>query len=314
MNTKNMAKNNLKAKDIIRIEDLTRADFEYLLKRAKKIEKEVRNRDYIAERVVASLFFETSTRTRLSFESAAWRNGYPVIGFEGTEGTSMSKKGESFEDTIRMVSAYADVIVMRHPEVGSAERAAAVSSVPIINAGDGPNQHPTQTLVDLYAMTKTHGKIDGLKVAMVGDLHYGRVPHSLAKALTEFDDVEQYWVAPDELPMPEEVRQYVSGRGGVIHDAKTIEEVIEEVDILYMTRVQKDRFEDMKAYDKVKDVYILTPEMVARGKDSMRILHALPRIYEIPESIDALPQAFYFQQAAGGVPVRRALLSAVLGS
>lgn len=311
MNTKKMAKSNLKGKDIIAIEDLSRADFESILESAKKMESHVTS-GHLGSRIVASLFFETSTRTRLSFEAAAQKLGAGVIGFQGTEGTSMSKKGESFEDTIAMVSGYADVIVIRHPEVGSAARAATVSEVPVINAGDGANEHPTQTLVDLYAMQKTHGKIDGLKVALVGDLKYGRVPHSLAKALTEFDGVEQYWVAPDELPMPEDVREYVTTRGGRVHDAKTIEEVIAEVDVLYMTRVQVDRFQDMTAYEKVKDVYVLTPEMVSRGKETMKILHALPRRYELPEEIDALPQAYYFEQAAGGVPVRMALLDAVL--
>jgi aspartate carbamoyltransferase catalytic subunit len=316
MNIRKMGKNSLRGKDILRIEDVNRADFEYLLKSAKKMKKRIGPARYetLGIKVVGSLFFETSTRTRLSFDAAAARLGIRTIGFDGIDGTSMSKKGESFEDTIRMVAGYSDAIVLRHPEAGAAERAAAVSHVPIINAGDGANEHPTQTLVDLYAMSRTHGKIDGLKVAMVGDLKYGRVPHSLAKALTVFDDVEQYWVAPDELPMPDSVREYVASRGGVIHDAKKIEEVIEEVDILYMTRVQVDRFKDMNAYEKIKDVYVLTPEMVKRGKDGMRILHALPRRYEIPEEIDALPQAYYFQQAQGGVPIRMALLRAILGS
>lgn len=297
--------------DFVSIEQLTREECESIIERATFFEKN--GYETVLEgRVIASLFFEASTRTRLSFETAIHRLGGSVIGFADPEATSMNKKGESFEDTIRMIDGYADAIVIRHPENGSAQKAADIATIPVVNAGDGSNQHPTQTLLDLYAIQKTQSSIDGLTVALVGDLQYGRVPHSLAKALTLFDSVTQLWVSPQELVMPQNIRDYVSEKGSHIEETRKIEDVIERADIIYMTRVQSDRFQDQEAYEKLKDVYVLDVALLEHAKPTMKILHALPRLYEIPESIDCLEHAYYFEQARSGVPVRAAILEALL--
>lgn len=304
----------LTGKDILSIDDFERGDFDALLKLAAQYDEKGIPVDLLRGHVCGALFFEASTRTRLSFETAMQRLGAGVVGFADPGATSQKKKGESFEDTIRMVSGYVDAIVMRHPEAGAAARAAAVASVPVINAGDGANEHPTQTLLDLYAIQTTQGEIDGKTIAMVGDLKYGRVPHSLAKALTKFDGVKQIWVAPDSLQMPDQYTEAVERAGGEYVKTDSMQEALAEADIVYMTRVQAERFDDPTEYERVKDVYIVTPEMLeeAGPKKHMRILHALPRIVEIPTSIDETPYAYYFEQAAGGVPVRAALLASVL--
>jgi len=298
--------------DLITIEQITREDILSLCELAASYEKNGFPAETLKGKVVASLFFETSTRTRLSFETAVARLGGSVIGFAGTEGTSMYKKGESFEDTIRMVDGYADAIIIRHPDSGSAQKAADCAKHPVINAGDGPNQHPTQSLLDLYAIQKTQSTLESLTIALVGDLKYGRVPHSTAKALALFPTTKQIWVAPDSLKMPQEVKEYVTSRGVHVEETTDLASIIHKVDILYMTRVQVERFTNAAEYEKLKDVYILTPEMLANAKDNMRILHALPRRYEIPESIDASEHAYYFEQAKGGVAMRAALLTRIL--
>jgi aspartate carbamoyltransferase catalytic subunit len=300
--------------DFINIEEVTREDVLALCEQAAAFEKNGIPMDTLHGKVIASLFFETSTRTRLSFETAVHRLGGSIVGFAGIEGTSMHKKGESFEDTIRMVDGYADAIVMRHPEIGSAQRAADVAKHIVINAGDGANQHPSQSLLDLFAIYKAHGTLENLTVAFVGDLKYGRVPHSTAKALSLFPSTKQIWIAPDSLRMPEDVYTYVTQRGVNVEQTTELAANIPNVDILYMTRVQVERFENPAEYERLKDVYILKPEMLDNAKESMRILHALPRRYEIPEAIDASPHAYYFEQAKGGVAVRAALLTALLGS
>lgn len=300
--------------DFINIEPVTREDILAICERASTFEKNGIPADVLQGKVVASLFFETSTRTRLSFETAVHRLGGSIIGFAGVEGTSMYKKGETFEDTIRMVDGYADAIVMRHPEMGSAQRAADCAKHVVINAGDGANQHPSQSLLDLFAIYKTQSTLNGLTVAFVGDLKYGRVPHSAAKALAQFPNTKQIWVAPDVLRMPGEITEYVTERGVTVEQTTQLAEVIPQVDILYMTRVQVERFENPAEYERLKDVYILRPDMLKGAKENMRILHALPRRYEIPESVDASPHAFYFEQARGGVAVRAALLEQLLAS
>ena len=300
--------------DFINIEQASREDILDLCARAVEFEKNGIPIDALRGKVVASLFFETSTRTRLSFETAVHRLGGSIIGFSGVEGTSMYKKGESFEDTIRMVDGYADAIVIRHPEVGSAQHAADCAMHPVINAGDGANQHPSQSLLDLFAIYKTHGTLDGLTVAFAGDLKYGRVPHSAAKALAQFPTTKQLWIAPESLQMPKEILHYVTERGVAVEQTTELAKTIPTLDILYMTRVQVERFEDISEYERLKDVYILKPEMLAGAKEQMKILHALPRRYEIPESIDSSKHAYYFDQAKGGVAMRAALLTTLLAA
>lgn len=298
--------------DFINIENVTKEDILALCEKAAAFEKNGIPADALKGKVIASLFFETSTRTRLSFASAVERLGGSIIGFAGTEGTSMYKKGESFEDTIRMVDGYADAIVMRHPEMGSAQKAADCAKHIVINAGDGANQHPSQSLLDLFAIYKTQKPLENLTIAFVGDLKYGRVPHSAAKALAQFPSTKQIWVAPDSLKMPQDVKDYVTERGVEVTETPDLASTIPQVDILYMTRVQIERFASTAEYERLKDVYILTPEMLTGAKENMRILHALPRRYEIPESIDASKHAYYFEQANGGVAMRAALLTTLL--
>ncbi|MCW1930599.1 MAG: aspartate carbamoyltransferase [Candidatus Kerfeldbacteria bacterium] len=298
--------------DILGIEQFSAQDLLSIIDRARLFTEKGIPSDVLRGAVVGPLFFEPSTRTRLSFEAAVHRLGGSVIGFENTESTSITK-GETFEDTIRMVDGYVDFLVVRHPEAGAAQRAASVAEHAVINAGDGAHEHPTQSLLDLFTIAQSQGSLEKpLKIAFVGDLKYGRVPHSDAKALALFSNIEQYWVAPDALRMPDDVRAYVQSKGVTVVETADVANVLPEADIVVMTRVQKERFADVAEYEKVKDVYILTPEMCMSIKKSMRILHPLPRRYEIPESIDALPQAYYFQQARFGVPVRAALLSLIV--
>jgi aspartate carbamoyltransferase catalytic subunit len=305
----------MNTRSLISITDLDRAGIEAILNDAalfaeKGIPFEFSDRAMI----VASLFFEASTRTRLSFETAANRLGARVVGFDSPENTSFSQKGESLEDTIRMIDAYADVIVIRHPETSALQIAADVATHPVVNAGNGAGEHPTQTLIDLYTMKQLFGKIDGLTVAIVGDLQFGRVPHSLAQALTQFDDVKQIWVAPSQLPMPEHVRTAVEATGAHIEMTTDIQHALNTADVVYMTRVQKERFEDSAEYEALKDTYILTPELLATAKPTMKILHALPRLYELPTTVDATPHAAYFEQAANAVVVRAALMRSILNA
>lgn len=302
----------LNNQDIISIDAIEKRDLEAILDLAAKYDQAGYDSTVLKDTVVGSLFFETSTRTRLSFETAIQRLGGKVVGFADSGSTSMSKKGESFEDTIRMVDGFVDCIVMRHPNPGSAKIAAEVARVPVINAGDGANEHPTQTMLDLYTIIKTQGTLENLTIGLVGDLKYGRVPHSLAKGLSHWPSSKQIWVAPKSLAMPTAVKQYVEQRGVAVTETTNLEDIIPEVDILLMTRVQAERFEDSAEYEKVKDVYVLNLDMLARAQDNMKIIHPLPRRYEIPEEIDKSSHAHYFQQARNGVPTRAALLSLIL--
>jgi len=261
--------------------------------------------------VVATLFFEPSTRTRLSFESAASRLGAQVIGFSEAGSSSVSK-GESLNDTILTVSNDSDIIVMRHPREGSARYASEVSPVPIINAGDGANQHPTQTLLDMYSIRKTQGKLDNLQIAFVGDLKYGRTVHSLTFALCNFN-ATFHLVSPEELKLPSYVKRKIKDNKLDYFQYTDMNEVIPQVDILYMTRIQKERFSDPIEYEKVKNAYILRNDMLQGAKNSMRILHPLPRVNEIEMDVDSNSMAYYFQQAQNGVYVRQALLASILG-
>jgi len=247
----------------------------------------------------------------LSFESAASRLGAKVIGFTDAA-TSSVKKGESLKDTILTVSNYADVIVMRHPKEGSARYASEVSPVPVINAGDGSNQHPTQCLLDLYSIRKTQKKLDNLNIAFVGDLKYGRTVHSLVIALTNYNTTF-HLVSPVELKLPSAVKRYIKEKNLEYHQYTELEEVIPNVDILYMTRIQQERFSDPVEYEKVKNAYILRNNMLDHAKKNLKVMHPLPRINEITEDVDDNPKAYYFNQALNGVYVRQALLTAILG-
>ena len=283
----------------------------YLLEMASEFEKKP-NRKILDGKVVATLFFEPSTRTRLSFETAANRLGARVIGFTDPKATS-SSKGETLKDTIIMVGNYADIIVMRHYLEGAARYASEVINVPIVNAGDGSNQHPSQTMLDLYSIYKTQGTLENLNIYMVGDLKYGRTVHSLLMAMRHFNPTFHF-IAPDELKMPEEYKLYCREHGiKYVEHTEFDENVIAEADILYMTRVQRERFTDLMEYERVKDVYILKNEMLANTRPNLRILHPLPRVNEIAYYVYENPKAYYFQQAQNGLYARQAILCDVLG-
>ena len=304
-----------KDRDVISIADFTKEDLLEVLRTAELAERgELPT--FTKRTVMAVLFFEPSTRTRLSFEAAMLRLGGSVLGFSDTSVTSL-KKGESFVDTVRMVEKYADVIVMRHPLEGSARVAAEAAAPPVINGGDGANQHPTQTFLDLFAIKKTHPSFatDGaepLTIGFLGDLKYGRTVHSLSLALSFFP-CRQFFVAPPTLGMPRYVREMLDERGVSYREAERIEEVIEELDIVYVTRLQQERFPDPIEFERVRGAYVVHPGILQNVKPTMRILHPLPRVGEITTEVDATPHAYYFQQAALGVPVRQAVLALVLG-
>ncbi len=289
---------------------LTRSSADAILAKAAEMEKVIAKGgdDRLHGKILASLFYEPSTRTRLSFESAMNRLGGSVITAEGIQFSSMYK-GETIEDTIMMVSGYADIIAMRHPEQGSADRAASVSPIPFINAGDGPGQHPTQALLDLYTIKKECGKLDELRIAMVGDLRYGRTVHSLSFLLGLYNKVHFTLISPKELTMPPKVTDFYKDHKITFAETEDISAGL-DCDVLYMTRVQQERFADKAEYERLKLKYILGADMV-RGKKTI-VMHPLPRVGEIATDVDALPNAAYFRQARNGVPVRMALLEMLL--
>ncbi len=300
----------MKKKDLISITDYSKEDYLRILELAGDFEKHP-NQRLLEGKVAASLFFEPSTRTRLSFETAINRLGGRIIGFSDAGSSSVSK-GETLHDTIRMVSNYVDLIVMRHPLEGSARYAAEVADVPVINAGDGANQHPTQTLLDMYSILKTQGTLDNINIFMIGDLKYGRTVHSLLMALSEFENPIFNFIAPEELAMPEEYKLFLKEKGIRYFEHTEINDNINHADIIYMTRVQKERFMDPIEYEKVKNVYILRNNMLDNTKPNVRILHPLPRINEIHTDVDANQKAYYFEQARNGVFVRQAIISHIL--
>jgi len=269
------------------------------------------NQRILEGKLVATLFFEPSTRTRLSFESAVNRLGGRVIGFSEASSSSVAK-GESLKDTILTVANYSDLIVMRHPVEGSARFASEVSHVPIINAGDGANQHPTQTMLDLYSIRKTQGTLNNLKIVMVGDLKYGRTVHSLLMAMSQFN-ASFVFIAPKELQMPQEYKLFLKEKGLKFEEHTDLAENIKDADIVYMTRVQKERFSDPMDYEKVKNAYILRNHMLEGTKDNMRVLHPLPRVNEINIDVDDNNKAYYFTQALNGVYTRMAIMASILG-
>ena len=298
-------------KSLISITDYTKEEYLRIMELAADFEANP-NQKLLEGKVVASLFFEPSTRTRLSFETAINRLGGRIVGFSDSSSSSVTK-GETLHDTIKMVSNYADLIVMRHPLEGSARYASEVSSVPVINAGDGANQHPTQTLLDLYSIKKTQGRLDNINIFMVGDLKYGRTVHSLLMALSHFENPIFNFVAPPELAMPVEYKRYLKNKGIKFFEHTEFTDIISEADIIYMTRVQKERFNDPIEYEKVKNVYILRNKMLKNTKSTMRILHPLPRVNEIHTDVDANEKAYYFQQALNGMYTREAIISHIMG-
>jgi aspartate carbamoyltransferase catalytic subunit len=292
-------------KHLASIHDLSDEDMRFLLRRARDMERDLERRRHVLDgRIVCTAFFEPSTRTRLSFEAAAHRLGAHVIGFSDPATTS-SAKGETLEDTVRMLAGYSDLIVMRHPVEGAARRAAAVSSVPIVNAGDGPGEHPTQTLLDLYTMEQHRkGGIEGLEVALVGDLKFGRTVHSLVPALQRMG-AHPVAVAAPGLELPASVGKGVRAMG--------LEEAAATCDVLYVTRIQKERFPDAAAYEKVKGSFRIDVPLLERTRSRAIVMHPLPRVDEIAPEVDAHPAAKYFDQARNAVPVRMAVLAALLG-
>lgn len=302
--------NTLYNKHIISIPELSREELELIVATAKQLKAQP-NPELIKHKVVASCFFEPSTRTRLSFETAVQRIGGSVIGFDNGGNTSLANKGETLADSIRIISSYVDAFVMRHPQEGAARLASEFSSVPVINAGDGANQHPTQTLLDLFTIAETQGRLDKLNVAFVGDLKYGRTVHSLTQALAKFNQIRFYFIAPDALAMPDYICEELDEAGVEYSLHNDMESVIPELDILYMTRVQKERFDESE-YAHLKSAYILTAATLEGARDNLKVLHPLPRVDEITTDVDATPHAYYFEQAKNGVYAREALLALVL--
>ena len=301
----------MRKESLVSITDYSKEQILDLLEKTKKFEANP-NRRVLEGKVIATLFFEPSTRTRLSFETAVNRLGGRVIGFSDAATTS-SSKGETLKDTIMMVSNYADLIIMRHYLEGAARYASEISSIPIVNAGDGANQHPSQTMLDLYSIYKTQGTLQNLNITMVGDLKYGRTVHSLLMAMSHFNPTFHF-VAPDELKMPEEYKEFCRQKNIPYQEHSDFtEEVINQADILYMTRVQRERFPDLMEYEKVKNVYTLHNQMLDGSKPNLRVLHPLPRVNEISYDVDDNPKAYYFQQAQNGLYARQAIICNVLG-
>ena len=297
--------------NFISVTDLNKQDILDVLNDAAYFEQHP-NSNLLQGKVVATLFFEPSTRTRLSFETASNRLGARVIGFSDPNSSSTSK-GETLKDTIKMVSNYADVIVMRHYLEGAARYASEVTDVPIINAGDGANQHPSQTMLDLYSIWKTQGTLENIDITMVGDLKYGRTVHSLVQALSFFNP-HFHFIAPDLLRMPHGYRDFCKTHNLCYDEQETFDEsVINTTDILYMTRIQRERFSDLREYEQVKNIYCLRKSMLDGAKDNLRILHPLPRVNEIAYDVDESDKAYYFQQAQNGLYCREAIICRMLG-
>ena len=299
-----------KGKDVLSMRDYGREEIDFILDEATKMVKVAEKPSTLcAGKVMAALFWEPSTRTRLSFETAMLHLGGGVTGFSDPSASSV-KKGETLEDTIKTVECYADIIAMRHPEIDAAVRAAAAASIPILNGGAGSGEHPTQALLDLHTMMYAKGKIDGLKIGLCGDLLYGRTTHSLALALNHFD-VELYLIAPKELAMKEDIRKDLKMK---VNEGTDLAKVIGKLDVLYDTRIQKERFTDPAKYEELKNAYIIDPAMVRKGKKGLVLMHPLPRVNEITTDVDSMPNAWYFKQVKHGVYVRMALIGLLIGT
>ncbi len=316
MTPKQNSGNGLAGQDILSVDQFDREKLAYIFSRShemRELVERVGGCDLLKGYVLACLFYEPSTRTSASFIAAMERLGGGVIPItQGVQFSSVSK-GESLPDTIRTLEQYSDVIVLRHPEIGSAKLAADYASIPIINAGDGAGEHPTQALLDLFTIREELGRIDGLKVAMVGDLRYGRTVHSLTRLLMQYKDISLRFVSPDILRLPMTLMNELIDRGVKVRRSHDVADVIENADVLYVTRIQKERFSDPKQYEEVKDCYEITTELMTRAKKNMVVMHPLPRVGEIHYRVDDDPRAAYFRQVKNGMYVRMALLAAVLG-
>lgn len=301
-----------KGKDVIAIEDFSKEDIVKLIDTAQDFEKNMEKyKTLLNGNVIATLFFEPSTRTRMSFQAATYRLGGGVVGFSSISTTSLTK-GETLKDTMRIVSGYADIIVVRHPKAGAAKEASEGSTVPIVNAGDGANEHPTQTFLDVYTIKKEFGKLEGLKIGFLGDLKNGRTVHSLTKAMSHFKP-EFHFIATESLQMPDKYLKELDSKGIKYKKTADLLSVSKELDILYVTRVQKERFTNQEEYDKVKGLYILKKDFLKHTKPELRIMHPLPRVDEIDPELDDAKQSIYFEEARNGLPVRAALLALILG-
>ena len=301
--------NPLYQKNIISIADLSRSDLELILQTAHSL-KQTPQPELLKNKVIASCFFEASTRTRLSFETAVQRLGGSVIGFDSGGNTSLAQKGETLADSVKIIASYADAFFMRHPQEGAARLASEFTSIPVINGGDGSNQHPTQTLLDLFTIYETQATLDNLNIAFVGDLKYGRTVHSLAQALSLFN-CNFYFISPEALAMPDYILEELKERNVNFSLHSSIEDVVDDLDILYMTRVQKERFDETE-YQHMKSAFLLNADMLDNVRDNLKVLHPLPRIDEINIDVDETPYAYYFQQAQNGVFARQALLALLL--
>ncbi len=299
----------MNTKSLVSIDDLNTDEMVSILDLAEEFEKQP-SQALLEGKVIATLFFEPSTRTRLSFESAISRLGGKIVGFTDASSSSVTK-GETLNDTILTVNNYCDLIVMRHPIEGSARLASEIADVPVVNAGDGANQHPTQTLLDLYSIRKTQGRLDKLNIFLVGDLKYGRTVHSLLMAMSRWNTTFNF-ISPEELRMPVEYKLYLDKLGLKYYEHSDFTDIINEADIIYMTRVQKERFSDSMEYEKVKNVYVLRNHMLRETKENMRILHPLPRVNEIHKDVDVNSKSYYFQQALNGVYTRQAIITRLL--
>lgn len=300
-------------KDIISMNDISKEEILEILEIAEKIEKtsEEEKLNFLKGKIIATLFFEPSTRTKMSFESAAFRLGAQVLQLPPLELSSV-KKGESFSDTIKMVESYSDVIVVRHPNDGAARLASTTSQKPVLNAGDGSNQHPSQTLLDLYTIKEEKGTLNNLSIAFVGDLKYGRTVHSLVKALTHFNPVI-YFVAPKILQMPSYLIDDLDKNNIKYEILEDFRDCLDKIDVFYMTRIQKERFPDIEDYEKLKGVYVINKKnILGKCKEDMIILHPLPRVDEISTDLDDTKHALYFKQAKNGIPIRQAMMMKVL--
>lgn len=302
----------LSSKDVLRADQFSLDEIDRIFEAARRYEAALDAGEVLDElrgKVLATLFFEPSTRTRLSFETAMLRLGGRVISVAEAKSSSAAK-GESLHDTIKTVEGYADVIVLRHPRIGAAAAAARATDVPILNAGDGAGQHPTQSLLDLYTIVKEQEKVDGLTIALAGDLKNGRTVHSLADLLANYN-IEFVFASPDALRMPNEIVERLRAGGISIRETESLTDAISACDVLYMTRIQRERFADPGEYERLKDAYVLTPDMLSAARESITIMHPLPRVNEIATDVDDHPGAAYFRQAANGVPIRMAVLAMV---
>lgn len=297
-------------KHLISMRDLSADKTLQLLNLAERLEKDPSQVD-LSRRVMAAVFYEASTRTRMSFESAMKRLGGEVIGMVGTSGTSV-EKGETLADTAKIIARYSDIIVMRHPLEGAARYVSEQVNIPVVNAGDGANQHPTQSLLDLYTILKAQCSLEGLKLALVGDLKYGRTVHSLAYALAPFNP-EFHFVSPKSLAMPSHILNDLKNRNIQFKETTKLDKIVNDIDIMYVTRIQRERFPDYEEYEKVKNAYIITADLLKNAKDNMKVMHPLPRVNEITTDVDSTKYAYYFDQAENGVYMRQAILATLLG-